>query len=80
MPRRLGAKNKSPIACDGCIDAIRPSCLKRGRSAGLTICECSMRQRGSFTLRSAGGTAFIAAAYMSSVMRLARSPIACVST
>ncbi len=39
-----------------------------------------MRQRGSATLRSAGGTALNAASYMSSTIRLARSPIAWVST
>ena len=46
-PMRASAHGMSSTACDGCIDAITPSSWKRGTSAGLTTCACSMRGRVS---------------------------------
>jgi hypothetical protein len=57
----------------GCIEAMTPSLAKRGRSGSETICACSMRQR-----------AVVSPARLSSnqsrVMRLPRSPMACMAT
>ena len=68
-PQALG-DGASVTAIDGWIDAVTPSCAKRGMSSGCRHCACSIRGR------MASGTA----SKTSSASRLARSPIACTAT